>query len=227
MIVAVTGLVREARIAEAAGVTAISGGGKGSLRGRLEQALDAGARGIISIGIAGGLAPSLKSGDCVIGSEVVSDGLHYAADPAWTARLAAKLPDAVVAPIAGADAVILDRNRKADLFRESGAYAVDMESHIVARVAQARGIPFAVLRTIADSADKTLPPLVTSALNEDGSVNVSAVLAGLVSRPQDIAALMRTARQSEKAFAALLRCRDALGSLLLGPDGSELALDMR
>ncbi len=218
MIIAVTGLVREARIADAPGVKTIAGGGKASLAAKLEQALGEGAKGIISIGIAGGLSPRLASGDCVIASEVLSGGERFATDPAWTARIGAALPQGIVAAIAGADAVVLDKNGKADLFRATGAYAVDMESHIVARLARQYRIPFAVLRTIADPADRNLPPLVISALKEDGSVNVPAVLAGLATRPQDIAALMRTARQSEKAFASLLRCRNALGSLFLGPD---------
>ena len=218
MIIAVTGMQREARIASGPGVKTISGGGKASLAGKLERVAADGVDGIISIGIAGGLAPQLKSGDCVIGSEVVSGGVRIAADPAWTARLAAALAHAFVAPIAGQNAIILEKHGKADLFRETGAYAVDMESHIVARVARARRIPFAVLRTIADPAASQLPPLVSSALNEDGSVNIAAVLAGLMARPYDIPALLRAARESNRAFAALLRCRDALGSRLLGPD---------
>lgn len=226
MIIAVTGLLREARIADGPGVRTIAGGGKASLAQRLGQALGEGAHGIISIGIAGGLSPSLKPGDCVIACEVVSGGESFATDAVWTARLAAALPEAIVAKLAGTDAVILDAQTKTDLAKTTGAAAVDMESHIVARLARQRGIPFAVLRTIADPAGRTLPALVVSALHEDGSVNIGAVIASLVARPQDIAALIRTARQSEKAFAALLRCRDALGPRLLGPDGSELLLDM-
>jgi hopanoid-associated phosphorylase len=226
MILAVTGLLREADIAASAEVKTIAGGGKASLAARLEEALAEDADGIISIGIAGGLAPPLKPGDCVVASEVVSGGERYATDAEWTARIVAALPAAILAPLAGMDAVIADAPGKAKLHRTTGAYAVDMESHIVARAARAHGIPFAALRTIADGANSQLPLLVTSALNEDGSVNVGAVLSGLIARPQDTLSLIRTARQSEKAFAALLRCRHALGSRLLGPDLGKLPLDM-
>jgi hopanoid-associated phosphorylase len=218
MILAVTGLLREADIAASAEVRTVAGGGKASLAARLEEALAEGAAGIISIGIAGGLASALNPGDCVVASEVIGGGERYATDPEWTARIAAALPIASLGCIAGMDEVIAHAAGKAELHRATGALAVDMESHVVARVAQAHRIPFAALRTIADAANSQLPPLVASALNEDGSVNVGAVLSGLIARPQDTLSLIRTARQSEKAFAALLRCRHALGSRLLGPD---------
>ena len=58
MILAATGLQREARIVAGPEVEVVAGGGD---HGRLEAALErlaSTARGIISIGIAGGLAPS-------------------------------------------------------------------------------------------------------------------------------------------------------------------------
>ena len=66
MILAVTGLQRERRIVTGPGVEAIAGGGNHK---RLEAVLEArvvGAHGIISIGIAGGLAPGLRAGDWVV-----------------------------------------------------------------------------------------------------------------------------------------------------------------
>jgi len=226
-IIAVSGLMREARIAAGPGVRTLAGGGNAALLlQRLERAIAEGARGIISFGIAGGLAPSLKPGDCVVASEVRDGGACFIPDAAWTARILAKLPQAIHAPVAGADAIATTTAEKAALFGATGACAVDMESHIVARAARAHGLAFAVLRTISDAADSALPPLVSVAVTDKGTLNLPGVLGSLLANPRQLAVLPRTARESNAAFAALLRCRRALGLRLLGPDAGELALDM-
>jgi hopanoid-associated phosphorylase len=227
MIIAVTGLAREARIVAGVGVTVLSCGGRAALlRDSLERAMTKNTAGIISIGIAGGLSPSLKSGDCVIACEIVSEGQHIPTDAFWRQRLAARLPDAVVAPIAGSQGIVLGRTSKADLFRATGANAVDMESHSVARFAGEHRIPFAALRAIADPAASELPALVAGAITPAGRVNLLGVLKAVLFDPRQVPALIRTARESKAGFDALLRCRDVLGPGLAGPDGSQLALDM-
>ncbi|HEY4265486.1 MAG TPA: hypothetical protein VGM72_09215 [Micropepsaceae bacterium] len=226
-IIAVSGLLRESRIASGPGIVTLAAGGNAALlRTRLEQTIAQGARGIISFGIAGGLSPSLKPGDCIIGVEVRDGEQRFISDEAWTARLAARLPDAILAPFAGADAILASKSAKADVFGQTGAHAVDMESHVVARLAEAHRLPFTVLRTIADPAGSALPPLARVAITAEGRMDLVAILKSLVGEPGQIGLLMRTARDSKAAFGSLLRCRRALGLGLLGPDGRELALDM-
>ncbi len=66
-VLAVTGLNREASIVAGPGVvTLASGGDIGTLAKRIEAALTPDIKGIISIGIAGALDPTLKVGDSVI-----------------------------------------------------------------------------------------------------------------------------------------------------------------
>jgi adenosylhomocysteine nucleosidase len=227
MIIAVTGLTREARIVAGAGVNVLCCGGRSTLlREKLERALAKNTAGIISIGIAGGLAPLLKSGDCVIASEIVSESQHIPTDASWTQRLAARLPDVFVAPLASSEGIVFGQTSKADLFRATGAYAVDMESHVAARFAGKHRVPFAALRAIADQAESELPRLVSGAITSTGTVDLLGVLKAVLSDPRQISALIRTARESNAAFQALLRCRNILGPGLAGPDGSELALDM-
>ncbi len=66
MILAVTGLQREARILAGPGVEVVAGAADLDLRA-------ADKRGVISIGIAGALAPGLKPGDWVV-ADAVRDG---------------------------------------------------------------------------------------------------------------------------------------------------------
>jgi len=217
MIVAVCGMEREARIAAGANVVTVVGGSSGRLRERLESTL-AGARGVISIGVAGALSPQLRPGDVVVAAAILAQGKRFAADSAWSARLVARLPGAILAPIAGTDALIAMAAEKARMFEATGAHAADIESHIAAEVAQSRGLPFAGLRIIADAATSDLPACASVALTPGGKVNLAAVLGSVVKRPGQMPQALRMARESSAAFAALFRCRTLLGDSLLGPD---------
>jgi adenosylhomocysteine nucleosidase len=216
MIVAVTGLKREARVIKSPDVRIVIGGGH-DLDNKLEAVLDR-ARGIISIGIAGGLSPELKPGDCVIATEIVSGTQRLLADMAWRRRLMQVLPFAKTGLIAGHDTIVANADAKAALYRDTHARVVDMESHIVARAAQARKIPFAALRVVSDAYDCALPHAALAAMRPDGGINIGAVIGSLLTRPWQIPVLMRTARDANAAFATLLRCRDLLGPRLGFPD---------
>ncbi len=213
VILAVTGLKREARILAGGGVQALAGGGdERSLERRLEE-LCPGAAGVISIGLAGALAPGLAPGDWIVASRVGE--LETA--PAWTSRLLSALPGARLGAIVGSDVMVVDATAKAALQASSGALAVDMESHIAARVAARHGLPFAAARTISDGADRALPRAAQAGMRPDGGMDVAAVLVQLARRPWELPALIRTGIEAETAFAALLRGRQLLGPALMGP----------
>ena len=226
-IVAVTGLAREARIMAGPGVKPISCGGRTiNLERKLEAAIGEGARGIISVGICGGLSPSLAPGTCVIASEIVTEAERIPTNPAWAARMSARLPRAVVGPIASTDVLILHQAEKTALFGKTGAHAVDMESHVAARLARLHRVPFASLRTIADPANSSLPLAAALAMKEDGEIDWIAVFKSVMAQPSQIRALLRAGRHANSAFDALLHCRDVLGFGLAGPNGGEFAFDM-
>ena len=125
-VVAVTCLALEAGIARGPGVSVLCNQGSG-LRAALRAAIERGASGIISFGIAGGLAPHLTAGDWVVASGVASGEDVIATDRAWTQRLLEILPGAVHANVVGANNVIASPEEKFQLHDETGAAAVDME----------------------------------------------------------------------------------------------------
>lgn len=210
MIVAVCGLLREARLLSRYGVKVVIGNA-------IDAAITSDTRGIISIGIAGALAPDLETGDAVIAERVVTACDAFETDAKWTARLAARLPDATIGAILGRNTIADDAEVKALLHDSSRAVAVDMESHLAAQAAHAHGLPFAALRVISDRADQSLPAAVQVAMRPDGSIALGRVLWSVAKRPGQIPALIRTGRESEKAFAALRRCLDLLEPGLRGP----------
>ena len=191
---------------------AIAGGGDETrLAALIERAIEDGARGLISFGIAGALQRGLEPGACIVGSAVLFDGNRFATDDAWSARLLDVLPEARRETVLGSARAVGGVDEKAELHRETGAAIVDMESHVVARIAVTRGLPFAVLRVVADSAEQSLPPAAVNGMKPDGTPDIAGVLKSLASQPGQLPDLMRTAFAARRAMAGLLRCHRLLG----------------
>jgi hopanoid-associated phosphorylase len=176
-----------------------------------EELLDAGAAGLVSFGIAGGLAPSLRPGDLVVATGVMSNGRILDADPAWQSRLHALLPASLKGLVQGEIEIAATPERKIALHRASGALVVDLESAAVAEVCALAGKPFAVIRTVADPAERRLPTLVLDALDEEGSPLPMKVAAGLLRRPFELPGLIRVGLDSRAALLALGAAVSRLG----------------
>src|SRR5262249_50486206 len=147
-ILIVTGLVQEARIAAGPGMSVMcSSSDPRQLRALLSVFDPSTIRGVISFGVAGGLDPSLKSGDVVVATEVTAGDARWLAGLALNEELFAGVAlggrRVVKGSLAGAEAVIQGQSCKAALRLETGAVAVDMESHIAAAYAAEAGLPFA------------------------------------------------------------------------------------
>jgi adenosylhomocysteine nucleosidase len=210
-IVAAVGLAREARYAKRVGLVPIIGAANPKLLARRLKNLGPDVKAIVSLGIAGALAPLPQVGDVVIASHVVTGKEHFACDPGWSAVLRTRLPEALSVVIAGVDVPAAHMGAKKELFRETGAHAVDMESHVAARFATERGIPFVVLRAISDNAHRTLPPAALERLSLKGNPRIFAVLGSLLRERGQLRDLIRTANEAGTAFRALLRSLDVLG----------------
>lgn len=196
------GLKREARIFDRPGrnLSVVIGGGNAA---GLDRDLDAKAEMfpglVLSCGIAGALAPSLQPGDVVIDGNVIV-----------VERLEKALPHAHRGGIVGNDAIAATAAEKRILHERTGAIAVDMESHVAARVAVRKGLPFAALRVISDRADDDLPPAALVGMRPDGGMALGAVLASLARNPRQLPALIRTGRQADQAFRSLAQAFDAI-----------------
>ena len=212
MILAAVGMLKEAALVVGPGVRAVAGGARSDL---LEQRLKAqleGVEAIISIGLGGGLDPALIVGDIVVGTEVVRARGRWVTDPAWTARILQALPGAKPGVVYGSEDMVLHALDKAKLRARGGAVLADMESHVAAKIAAARKLPFAVVRVVSDTAGMSLPTAVLAGIKPDGGMNLLGVLSALVQHPGQLQALMRVGRDADTAFKALRQARAELGA---------------
>jgi adenosylhomocysteine nucleosidase len=221
-VIAVTGLWFEAQIAAGDGVFVVCSGDRQTLVTSLHEAVARGCSGVISFGTAGGLASGLAAGCWIIASRIIAKSENFPTHPLWTRKIKQALSQAVEADIAGSDTPVGDPEAKRLLHERTGAAAVDMESHLAARVAAACGLPFAACRVVIDPADRALPAAALVGLKGDATPHVAGVFASLIRSPSQVPALMRTALNAHTARTALLRGRRLLGAGLGFPDFAQL-----
>jgi adenosylhomocysteine nucleosidase len=205
----VCGLKREAAVFAGPGALSAYGDGP-TLRSKLDELADRPLRMVVSFGMCGGLDPTLRCGDVVLGTEVVSGRESVTPDAALTQALKRRLVEGGERPILGriaaVDAPVLTREEKSALRNATGAAAVDMESLAAGHFARARGVPFAILRAVSDSANRDLPPLALAAVDPTGGVNIGAVIRELIRSRSQLRGLIAAAVDSAAAIRALRRC---------------------
>jgi hopanoid-associated phosphorylase len=218
-VIVLSGLAFEAKIAAGEGIISLCGVGSGALHERLIDLAERGCSGIISFGTAGGLAPTLKPGDCVLAEAVVDGFQRWNSDAAWLNALHGALPDAWCGVLYGVSQPVASSAAKQRLWEESGALAVDMESHWAAQVAQRYGVPFAACRVIIDPAQRSLPLSATAGLQPDGRTAILPILRVLAAHPGELTALLTLACDARVARNSLKQVRQSVGSYFAKPSG--------
>ena len=214
-ILIVTGLVQEARIAAGPGMAVIcSSSDPNQLRALLTTLDPTSIRGVISFGVAGGLDPSLKTGDVVVATEVMAGDTRWLAGLPLTedqiASIALGRRRVVRGLLAGVEEIVAARDCKAALHSETGAAAVDMESHIAAAYAAEADIPFAALRVISDPAHRALPAYARKAIKPNGDLDLLRIMGSVVRNPRTLRALVSTGIDFTLALRSLRGCRGFL-----------------
>ena len=186
---------------------AVSGAVPGQAEAAARQMAAAGVRGLLSWGLAGGLAADLTPGTVIRPRAVIlPDGTKLEFGRGMQGDMA----------VLGSEHVVCSPADKARLRAGTGAIAVDMESHRLAQVASAQGLDLHVVRAISDPAARALPAFAARALGPDGRPRIGRVLAGLVRRPGDLPALLSAKRDSDRALHALRAVADDLIADLIG-----------
>lgn len=164
---------------------------------------------VISCGLAGGLDPSLRTGDLVLATSVcdeTGDRVTVREDVLGTARRAL----ATHAPIAEGEVLCATRvlaraDDKRSLARP-GRCAVDLESWAVARAADRARLPWLVLRVIVDPRDLDLPPFPIG----PRARYLGAALGHALGGPRRMRDLVRLGLFTRTALQALRRAVGAL-----------------
>ncbi|WP_413205618.1 purine phosphorylase [Rhodospirillum sp. A1_3_36] len=171
--------------------------------------LEKGCEGLVSYGTAGGLDPALASGTLVLATEILGlrGSLPLPLDSIARAALRETcerrgIPHAEGA-LLGSDTAILSPKDKAALFQETGALAVDMESHRVAEIAQDAGLPFLAVRVVADPANRTVPSWALKGVDAKGETRALPILLAVLMAPWRIPALIHLAKDSARASTTL------------------------
>lgn len=203
----VTGLQAEAQWLRKAGFMVRAGGG--TPHGALEAAdalVGAGAQGLISFGLAGGLRPGLKPGTILVPSTVISGLGIYPCDYQLIKFLGGPTSGAI---LAGKE-IIASTQAKRLLYQRNHPAAVDLESGAVGEIAHKRRLPFAVLRAVADPAERNLPPAALVALKKDGRLDIVQLMRSIARQPWQIPGLVAVGRDAKAARRALLERLKAL-----------------
>ncbi|MEM0922354.1 MAG: hypothetical protein AAGI13_04875, partial [Pseudomonadota bacterium] len=162
--------------------------------------LEQGCVGLMSFGLAGGLAAGLMPGDLLGAEKVVTEAGCVVPLVEVPGQVRENSGPTV---LLGSETIVLDAAEKTRLNAATGAVAVDMESHRVAKVAAEAALPVWALRAVGDPVGASLPPFVANALSATGHPRIGPVLAGLARSPGWLPALLRLRRDSQTGLAAL------------------------
>ena len=227
-ILVVTGLSAEARIVAGAGVVTVSAP-PASLPARLEALGPDRFAAVVSFGLAGGLAAHVMAGTLIVPSAVLlPSGACLACDRQLSAGVRTRLAGQVQLEggvLATAELPLLLALEKQALHAATGAVTIDTESHIAGAFAVRAGVPFLVIRAVADVAGRDLPPLALAAIGPDGRLDATAIGRQIALRPGQLLALPATALAGARAMRTLRRVRRVLGpgfGLLAGVGLAEL-----
>jgi len=145
---------------------------------------------VLTCGFAGGLNPAIKLGDVVfdIGDRSSAIGKRLVASGAKAVKFFC------------ADRIATTVSEKKQLWVETGADAVEMESAAIHAVCAERGIACATVRVISDTANEDLPLDFNSLAKADKSLDFGKLAWAIARSPGKIGALVEL--QKKTSFAA-------------------------
>lgn len=160
---------------------------------------------VVSAGTCGALAPHLVEGALVIPRVVLSPDRrrHLVADNGGLMAMGTLLTVA---------SVIETPEDKAQLWRETAALAVDMESSMIIEWAATMGVPAAVVRGVVDTAARGVPARVAETLDDEGRVRVGRAMRIVFAHPRTLSDMLTLRRGTGAALRSVATALRALVS---------------
>lgn len=162
---------------------------------------------VLTCGFAGALNPELKVGN-VLFDEDYDFGMGKALLAAGA--IPAKFYCSVRVAVTAAE--------KAELWRTTGADAVEMESAVIRSLCRDRGIPSATVRVISDAANEDLPLDFNALMTSDQKISIQKLMLTLLKSPRSIPKLLDLQRDTRLAAR---RLADVLTTSLRNSGASE------
>ncbi|WP_266181862.1 purine and other phosphorylase-like protein, family 1 [Dyella humicola] len=187
----------------------LSGMGPEAARQGALALIDAGATALAVFGVAGALAPGLRSGTLLCPHRIFDEqGRDYTPTPSWRAALSQRLDAGGLAltmegSLLSLPAPLSSAAEKTAMRDRHLAVAVDMESAAVAAVANERHLPFVVLRAIVDESDDEIPLELQAGVDAWGRPHLVHMLVAMARHPALLKRLPGLASRMGKATRAL------------------------
>jgi adenosylhomocysteine nucleosidase len=198
-------------------LVAIAGAGKGNARTAAQNLVEQQAAVLISLGFAGALSPQLVRGDIVLSayssaglSSTAGDWEKYLEQQLFSAADSSHEHHVYVSPLHTADRIIARQEEKKQLYLETNAGIVDMESHAISKAARENGLPFVGIHAVSDTADEDIPALEVIApfLASKSVWRYGRLFLDLLRRPRlimDLASLSHDAKVAGRQLTHFLR----------------------
>jgi adenosylhomocysteine nucleosidase len=169
----------------------ITGIGRRNAERSVRQALDTQRPGlVISAGFCGGLNPKLTVGTVV-----------FEADDSMANLLTGT--GAMAGRFHCAEKVVVTAAQKTELWKSTGADAVEMESGVIRALCRERQIASATMRVISDAANEDLPLDFNALMTEDEKFDYGKLARTLAFSPGKLPGLLRFQQQTITAAQAL------------------------
>ena len=182
-------------------VLAIAGAGAdNAYRAACELVRDFSAAGVVSIGFAGGLRDTLKTGELLVAEEVIEErtGEHFLCQ-----RNLLPLDSAMRGSLLSATEVVNSAAEKRALATRWDALAVDLESSGVARASKEMGLPFGAIKSITDASDQSIAIDFQRCRSDDGELSTWKIVREGLASPRGVRDLWRLAGSSRRAAGKL------------------------
>jgi nucleoside phosphorylase len=169
---------------------------------------------LISWGTAAGLSEMLKPGDLLLPDLILDNSeKKYSTDALFNERLIKSLPNELFFErglLCESVDILTNKEDKRTLHEKSNAFACDMESATIAKLAHQKGIPFNAIRVVTDDYQTSIPKSVYSSINKKGDFSPLKFLGNIVLNPLEIGQVNQLAKNFAKAKGTMQILKEIL-----------------
>jgi adenosylhomocysteine nucleosidase len=151
---------------------------------------------VVSTGYCGGLDPTLQIGDIVVATQVLNSATQEIIP-------CGELDHLIRGIVLSQDRIATNIEEKAQLFRQTGACAVEMESAGVALRAKRAGLPFYCIKIVTDTATESFAFDFNRMRTIEGRLARGKIMIHALAHPNLVPGLFRLKRRSEEVARAL------------------------